>query len=560
MSKPTNKPDPVASPRPEVAASPSTGSAAASKGSPAPASTASAFRETVESVVIAFILAFLFRTFAAEAFVIPTGSMAPTLQGRHKWVECPQCHVDYRVSASDEQSETMDGPKRLVQVYCPQCRAGVNVDPQSKECSQTTSYSGDRIIVGKFAYEVNEPQRWDVFVFHYPGDAKVNYIKRLVGLPDETLRIDAGDIFVKKHGQGEFRRELRSHEKLHAMLQSVYDNDYQSGALNEANWPARWQPQTPGGETWQANDGNRQFEVAAGEQTAWLRYQHFLPPFEGWSKSKFLPPATPEPSLITDLYAYNTFETDPPRSTDRHRQGNWVGDLAVEADVDSKSESGEVVFELVKGGLRSTCTLNLATGSAELAVDGRANFHPVSTTRIKGIGKHQIRWANCDNCLYLWVDGTPVNFDQATSYDDGTINDDQPVLVPLAKVKAGGPASDLSPIGIGVRSGKVAVNHLRLFRDVYYISAKVSNGQMLRDEGRYVDFDIGEDQFFALGDNSPQSKDGRLWENGHTVDRNLIIGKAVFIYWPSTRFALPVPGTGIDVPFWPNWSSMKFVR
>ena len=45
------------------------------------------FRETIESIAIAFVRAFLFRTFEAEAFVIPTGSMAPTLQGRHKDVD-----------------------------------------------------------------------------------------------------------------------------------------------------------------------------------------------------------------------------------------------------------------------------------------------------------------------------------------------------------------------------------------------------------------------------------------------------------------------------------------
>ncbi len=64
-------------------------------------------RETVESVVIAFILAFMFRTFEAEAFVIPTGSMAPTLQGRHKDIVCPECGYEYRVGASEEvDSET----------------------------------------------------------------------------------------------------------------------------------------------------------------------------------------------------------------------------------------------------------------------------------------------------------------------------------------------------------------------------------------------------------------------------------------------------------------------
>src|SRR6187431_2964313 len=64
------------------------------------------WRETVESVAMAVILALLFRGFVAEAFVIPTGSMAPTLQGRHKDVECPQCHIWYQATASEERSST----------------------------------------------------------------------------------------------------------------------------------------------------------------------------------------------------------------------------------------------------------------------------------------------------------------------------------------------------------------------------------------------------------------------------------------------------------------------
>ena len=64
-----------------------------------------AIRETVESVIIAFVLAFLFRTFEAEAFVIPTGSMAPTLMGKHKDLECPMCHYRYQVSASDRHRQ-----------------------------------------------------------------------------------------------------------------------------------------------------------------------------------------------------------------------------------------------------------------------------------------------------------------------------------------------------------------------------------------------------------------------------------------------------------------------
>src|SRR6188768_4467027 len=89
----------------------------------APKAESYAMRETVESIVIAFVLAFLFRTFEAEAFVIPTGSMAPTLMGRHKDVDCPKCGYRYQVSASEEESED---PRRqtsdCVAGKCPVCQ------------------------------------------------------------------------------------------------------------------------------------------------------------------------------------------------------------------------------------------------------------------------------------------------------------------------------------------------------------------------------------------------------------------------------------------------------
>ena len=59
-------------------------------------------RDTVEAIVVAFILALVVRGFEAQAFVIPTGSMAPTLMGRHKEVACPQCGFVYAVNASEE--------------------------------------------------------------------------------------------------------------------------------------------------------------------------------------------------------------------------------------------------------------------------------------------------------------------------------------------------------------------------------------------------------------------------------------------------------------------------
>src|SRR5688500_5036565 len=165
-----------------------------------------AVRETVESIVIAFVLAFLFRTFEAEAFVIPTGSMAPTLMGRHKDVECPKCGYRYQVSASEEESDDPQvAPTPCVAGMCPMCKYVLPMVPQlpnvperleGRDIDRQRSYNGDRILVNKYIYAFSEPERWDVVVFKFPGDAKVNYIKRLVGLPGETLRVYQGDLFV----------------------------------------------------------------------------------------------------------------------------------------------------------------------------------------------------------------------------------------------------------------------------------------------------------------------------------------------------------------------------
>src|ERR1700720_2764562 len=82
-------------------------------------------RETIEAIVVAMILALLVRGFEAEAFVIPTGSMAPTLMGRHKEITCPQCSNVYAVSASEDVEGFAAGnaPSRRVHSgICVNCR------------------------------------------------------------------------------------------------------------------------------------------------------------------------------------------------------------------------------------------------------------------------------------------------------------------------------------------------------------------------------------------------------------------------------------------------------
>src|SRR5262245_11853412 len=165
-------------------------------------------RETIEAVAIAFALAFLFKTFEAEAFVIPTGSMAPTLMGRHKDVECPKCGYRYSASASEEADRNgvvkADVNYQVIGCTCPICRYPMFIDPMEPEGRANPSYSGDRIWVSKVPYHFSEPRRWDVIVFRYPEEAETYYIKRLVGLPGETVKIRHGDIYAKAADAAEF--------------------------------------------------------------------------------------------------------------------------------------------------------------------------------------------------------------------------------------------------------------------------------------------------------------------------------------------------------------------
>src|ERR1700735_5294406 len=95
--------------------------------SPSPRPAAGGVKDTIESILIAFILAFVFRAFVVEAFVIPTGSMAPTLLGAHMRYHCPDCGwvFDANYSSDNEaDAEDMRMPSEAyprTDVYCPNC-------------------------------------------------------------------------------------------------------------------------------------------------------------------------------------------------------------------------------------------------------------------------------------------------------------------------------------------------------------------------------------------------------------------------------------------------------
>lgn len=57
-------------------------------------------------------------------------------------------------------------------------------------------HNGDYLIVDELSYRLRDPQRGEVIVFHYPKDESQRFIKRIIGLPNETVKIQNGKIAI----------------------------------------------------------------------------------------------------------------------------------------------------------------------------------------------------------------------------------------------------------------------------------------------------------------------------------------------------------------------------
>ena len=609
-------------------------------------------RETVESIVVAFVLAFLFRGFEAEAFVIPTGSMAPTLYGRHKESDCEQCGFHILIGASDEiDDETgyFSSGKRIESAICPNCRF-------ENDVRNAPVFKGDRILVNKFPYEFSEPQRWDVPVFKYPEKPTTNYIKRMVGLPNETLIIKRGNVYrVEEDRSRSVLRKPPSRQK--AIQIPVFDNNFQPTVLHEKGWPKRWAGVerladeassagkkdqlglgpvagwTEAASTWEedAESGSFSIEKARSDGTLkWLRYRHIIPSNDDWDAASDGPltPSNheyffddaesmgPRPQLITDFCGYNTYTGGNGSTTD---DAYWVADLTITCDVEitEAGDQSEVVVELNEGVHCYRCRIDVSTGNAKLVSVNRYSGSGESeevlaeaTTDLAGTGDWELRFANVDNRICLWIDDGLVEFGDAANY----VEDESQTPSPQDE--------DLIPVGIAVKDAGAKVSNLLIERDIYYRASQISNDdadrftwsgddehpepyslrRVLHDPAEWYElyskrargsnntpearFELGPDEFLMLGDNSPRSQDSRVWPNSrgaehrHAVPRSALVGRAFYIYWPhgvpfmndgegyTVTYHKEVTGNGVRkteypnfrVPFYPNFSRMHRIR
>lgn len=465
----------------------------------------SSFRELLDTVVFVVFLVLLLKTFVAEAFVIPTGSMAPTRLGNHFVNQCPQCGHQYFVGYSGDGARRHVAPPDYV--VCPNCRYAH--PPGYLE-------GGDKVLVLKTAYDFRRPDpernRHDTIVFKFPGwgDRAIgdqiyegptsphymqafspyNYIKRLWGFPGERLAIWLGDVYLATDEDKPTLRIIRKRpDRLLDMRQLVYDADHEpkalaqdlprwedeairpspgSSASSQERSPEHWQRQlTPNGSGFAS-----EYYVRTGEQARSLRYQHRVP--KEWTTGdenktqeakqarRFIPAELraeqvlhepPLPQLITDFTAYNW--TNLGRSS-----WHWVRDLMLECELEVIRAEGTLALELVAGVDRYQAVLDLSTGQCQLRAwrEGLAlelGGTASATTNINRPGRYQIGFADFDQRLTVWVDGR-------LPFGEG-------VEVPPLRTDQHGPRlADLAPAALIAQRTEVKVRHLRLWRDIYY--------------------------------------------------------------------------------------------
>jgi signal peptidase I len=64
------------------------------------------------------------------------------------------------------------------------------------ESMMPTLKDGDRVVIDKLSYRFGEPDRFDIVVFPYKKNPSLNYIKRIIGLPGDTVDIQEGKVVV----------------------------------------------------------------------------------------------------------------------------------------------------------------------------------------------------------------------------------------------------------------------------------------------------------------------------------------------------------------------------
>jgi len=482
----------------------------------------SPLRDNLESIALAILLVLCVRQMVVEAFRIRHGSMAPTLVGDHREIRCPNCGWTFNSGRDNLNHEG--------EVECPNCHwhwaGAARVDEgglpmhfrrpewlwnQAKtadgkvltgsEAANRVYRGAARIFVNKFIYRLRKPRRWEVAVFVFPlynAHCKVcdwtgrvaslddvcpdcgsrelelqarNFIKRIVGLPGERVQLRDGDVYVN----GSLARKpprVQSQLWFH-----VFDSRF---------WPEQevrriWDL-SPHLGRWEFVDGGARLVLDAMGTGG-----HVLGAFA---------PA------IVDYYAYDGLSYQL-AGDGLHTAGqNPVGDCRIRAlvRVPERGESAGVALAIEDAGHEFLCSFS-ADGSGVELRDGGIVTADAQAPSLPCDEPVWIALENYDDRVVARVDGEAV-----LSYD----YEGEPAL--------------RHGVRFGAHNALVEWDRIVIDRDIYYANVP-------RDGAARPQHELGDDEYFVLGDNSPASSDSRRWRDPGIPEENLI-GRAFFVFWP----------------------------
>jgi signal peptidase I len=444
-----------------------------------------ALRAFLGCIILGVGLAVVGRVFLIDSYQVPTGSMAPTLLGHHRECNCPRCGYLVQVGLHQRDNGADEAPQRWYdRAFCPNCEA------YGLALHQAPVVSGERLLVNKAAFAWRVPRRWEIVVFHLFG---FDFIKRILGLPGESVEIKGGDLYV----DGFLCRKTLDEFK--AMRILVFDNNHQP---QPNTWAGRWEsapyrPDAP------LLEGTALHLDATGATDSWhmAAYRHFC-----LDSKQCLP--------IADEYAYNGAE--PCRTVPVH-------DTMLECDVEFHQGVGKLALGITDGNDHLVVQIPVRDPGSKVP-DAAWSLHGVASFSLPAL----------EELGPPMAEGAGVSLRAAKRYHIELVFVDRRVMLAIDGHEVfeamdlpacGFRAPLLRPVMLAVRGVKANFTNIRLWRDVHYTQdgKQGVGGAVVR---------LGSDQYFVLGDNSPRSEDSRFWPDAGAVPGSAIVGAPLLLVRP----------------------------
>lgn len=379
---------------------------------------------------------------------ITGASMAPMLMGEHHASECSECGFEMRF-------EIMKSDSKFI---CSNCGAENRLANR-----EVKTLLGDQRLF-ETCPSNRAIQHWEVVAFKSTtGNEPDHKVKRIVGLPGETIELQAGDLYVN----GE--RIVKPENVFEKMRILVHD----SNSAPKSN------------PRWMRNQQQAHFPVKLSSDNTSLRYQHI-----GCYRKR----DQRREELIKDYYGFNQTLS---------RSLNTVSDFGVaitltdpaglQIELEMRSQKyGRVQFDFEQNTDQSA--LDRYSIWQRLNEEGKKKGFAGSLSNLPGSCVLQF-WL-LDGVARLIVDGTVCGEHQ--------LDENRPVPPrPLTKTQVKDarfevitPSNQIVLSKLTAKNGEI--RRIRIFRDLYYYD---------RQPGRK--HALGEDEYFVLGDNVPVSNDSR---------------------------------------------------